>query len=203
MQQGTWELLKAGGVTLALLGVGSLVTWMVIFERYWTFRRIERELQPFHLKLMNALIRRDMSSARELCDQQSWLPSSHAVKRSLEKNAHWREGLERDRQRLGQELKRRLWLLGTFASSAPFVGLFGTVVGILQAFREMARVGTGGFAVVASGISEALVATAAGILVAVVALLAFNAFQVKLSRILFEIRLQLEEVAETLDEERS
>jgi len=63
--------------------------------------------------------------------------------------------------------KRYLWALGTVGSSAPFVGLFGTVVGILKAFQSMSTAGTGGFKVVSQGIAAALVATAAGLLVAI------------------------------------
>jgi biopolymer transport protein ExbB/TolQ len=81
------------------------------------------------------------------------------------------------RARLLVELRRRLWILGTVGSSAPFVGLFGTVVGIVRAFEDMAQSGSAGFAVVAAGIAEALVATAAGIVVAVIAVIAYNALQ--------------------------
>jgi biopolymer transport protein ExbB len=76
------------------------------------------------------------------------------------------------------ELRRRLWILGTIGATAPFVGLFGTVVGIIRAFSDIAASGTSGFEVVAVGIGEALVATAAGIVVAVVAVVANNALQV-------------------------
>jgi biopolymer transport protein ExbB/TolQ len=72
-----------------------------------------------------------------------------------------------------------LWVLGTIGSLAPFIGLFGTVWGILRSFHDMATQGSGGFAVVASGISEALVATAAGLLVAIIALAFFNWLQVR------------------------
>ena len=82
-----------------------------------------------------------------------------------------------------EQLKRPLWILGTVASSAPFIGLFGTVVGIIKAFHNMAALGSGGFAVVAGGISEALVATALGLGVAIIALIFYNYFQVRLDRI--------------------
>jgi biopolymer transport protein ExbB len=82
-----------------------------------------------------------------------------------------------------EQLKRPLWILGTVASSAPFIGLFGTVVGIIKAFHSMANLGSGGFAVVAGGISEALVATALGLGVAIIALIFYNYFQVRLDRI--------------------
>ena len=76
-------------------------------------------------------------------------------------------------------LRRGVWIIGTTGSLAPFVGLFGTVIGIIRAFSEMAVHGSSGFAVVALGISEALVATAAGLGVAIVALLLFNYLQVR------------------------
>ena len=74
-------------------------------------------------------------------------------------------------------------MLGTIASSAPFIGLFGTVIGIIKAFHTMSIAGTGGFSVVASGISEALIATALGLAVGILALIFYNYFQSKVERI--------------------
>src|SRR5438093_12004691 len=73
-------------------------------------------------------------------------------------------------------MKRRLGYLATIGSTAPFIGLFGTVVGIINAFRGIAATGSGGMAVVSGGIAEALVATALGIFVAIPAVVAFNHF---------------------------
>src|SRR5262249_36887450 len=75
-----------------------------------------------------------------------------------------------------QKLKKHLWILGTVASSAPFIGLLGTVVGIIKAFESMAVAGTGGFAVGAAGISETLVATALGLAGAIIAGIFYNYF---------------------------
>jgi biopolymer transport protein ExbB/biopolymer transport protein TolQ len=77
------------------------------------------------------------------------------------------------------ELRRGLGVLATIGSTAPFVGLFGTVVGIINAFAEIARTGAGGMETVSAGIAEALVATALGILVAVPAVVLFNYFSVR------------------------
>ena len=87
--------------------------------------------------------------------------------------------LATERAELTAGLRRGIWVIGTVGSLAPFVGLFGTVVGIIRAFADMAEHGTGGFAIVANGIAEALVATAAGLGVAIVALLLFNYLQVR------------------------
>jgi len=78
------------------------------------------------------------------------------------------------------QLKRGLGFLATIGSTAPFVGLFGTVVGIISAFRSIAATGSGGMSVVSGGIAEALVSTALGIFVAIPAVVAFNHFTGKM-----------------------
>jgi biopolymer transport protein ExbB/biopolymer transport protein TolQ len=78
------------------------------------------------------------------------------------------------------QLKRGLGFLATTSSAAPFIGLFGTVVGIINAFRSIAATGSGGMSVVSGGIAEALVSTALGIFVAIPALVAFNHFTNKI-----------------------
>jgi biopolymer transport protein ExbB/TolQ len=82
-----------------------------------------------------------------------------------------------------EALKGGIWVLGTVGVSAPFIGLLGTVIGIIKSFHSMAVAGSGGFAVVAGGISEALVATALGLAVAIVAVIFYNYFHTKLERI--------------------
>src|SRR5206468_5695915 len=78
------------------------------------------------------------------------------------------------------QLKQGLGFLATIGSTAPFIGLFGTVVGIINAFRSIAATGSGGMSVVSGGIAEALVSTALGIFVAIPAVVAFNAFTGKI-----------------------
>jgi biopolymer transport protein ExbB/biopolymer transport protein TolQ len=83
--------------------------------------------------------------------------------------------LERQAQREHQSLRAGLGVLATVGSTAPFVGLLGTVVGIVSAFQAMARAGSGGLGTVSAGIAEALVTTAFGLLVAIPAVMAWNA----------------------------
>jgi biopolymer transport protein ExbB/TolQ len=85
--------------------------------------------------------------------------------------------LERQAQREIQQLRRGQSLLGTVSSTAPFVGLLGTVMGIVTAFQQMAATGSGGLGTVSAGIAEALVTTAIGLLVAIPAVFAFNFLQ--------------------------
>jgi biopolymer transport protein ExbB/TolQ len=94
--------------------------------------------------------------------------------------------------------------LGTIGATTPFVGLFGTVAGIMRSFRDLGldvgEGGTGGSAAVMTGISEALVATATGIVVAVEAVILYNIFQARLSRVNVEMKLIAEEFVELLRE---
>ncbi len=85
------------------------------------------------------------------------------------------------------QLKGGLGFLATIGSTAPFIGLFGTVVGIINAFRGIAATGSGGMAAVSGGIAEALVATALGIFVAIPAVVAFNHFTGKLENFQVEM----------------
>ena len=97
--------------------------------------------------------------------------------------------LERQAAREVDNLKRGLNLLATVGSTAPFVGLLGTVVGIMHAFRQMAHTGQGGFTVVAAGISEALVTTAGGIAVAVEAVIIYNFLNTHVQKLALEFKL--------------
>lgn len=96
--------------------------------------------------------------------------------------------------RVRLRLERNLAFLGTLGSNAPFIGLFGTVLGIIKAFKDLAGNQSGGIAVVMSGISEALVATAVGLLVAIPAVVGFNFY----NRRVRTLSAQVETVAQTV-----
>lgn len=189
------------------LVICSLLVWGVILERIWSFRRLGQRLKNFHMEAMTILLRRDFGALKSFCNQDPDLPSSRLLLVALERleskderiRKNWAGALERKRLLLNTELRQNLWILGTIGSSAPFIGLFGTVVGILTSFQDMAKAGSGGFAVVAAGISESLIATAAGIVVAVIAVLAFNAFQTRWAGLVLLLRVQIEEMTELLE----
>lgn len=96
-------------------------------------------------------------------------------------------GTKRIEERL--KLERYLSILGTLGNVAPFIGLFGTVVGIIKAFRDLALAGGGGPSVVAKGIAEALVATAAGLLVAIPAVIIYNYFMRRVKALAAEMEV--------------
>ena len=106
--------------------------------------------------------------------------------------------LDRSRVQTLTEMKRGLGGLATIGSTAPFIGLFGTVVGIINAFRGISASGSGGVAAVSGGIAEALIATALGIFVAIPAVVAFNHFTGSLERFQVEMNSASSELVDFL-----
>jgi biopolymer transport protein ExbB len=180
------ELLQKGGLTVYPLAVASIIVLAVFLERLWRYRGIAAGTRALTRETIEALVARDADRARSLCDK-----SKQPIAKIFLEAMRWRnvplEDLERvlatSRHEAAYELKRGLWVIGTIGSLAPYVGLFGTVVGIIRAFADMAEHGAGGFEVVASGISEALIATAMGLAVAITALLFFNYLQTRVGLI--------------------
>ncbi len=175
-------LLHQGGLTVYPLIACSILAVAVVAQQLWRYRGLEAKTRELTRKVVDALVRRDLATARSLCEQ-----SNTPIGEIFVEGLRWKnialddliQILSTSRQEASGKLRRGLWVVGTIGSLAPFIGLFGTVVGIIKAFHEMAVQGAGGFAVVAAGISEALVATAAGLAVAILALLAYNYLNVR------------------------
>ncbi len=180
------HLLYLGRLTVYPLGVGSVIVIAIVLERMWRFRGIDRQTRSLTREVIDVLVRRDLDGARSLCEKAK-APISQVYLEAMGWKNIALEDLQgilaTSRQELATDLKRGLWVVGTIGSLAPYVGLFGTVVGIIRAFQDMAEHGAGGFEVVAEGISEALVATAAGLFVAILALMFFNYLQVRVGAI--------------------
>ena len=176
------HLLWIGRLTVVPLALCSVIGLAVIIQQLVRYAGIDRRSRDLTRGVVDALVKHDLVTARSLCESAK-TPLAGIFLEGL----RWRNialedlnsVLSTSRSEAVTELRRGLWILGTIGSLAPFIGLFGTVWGILKAFHDMSVQGSGGFAVVAAGISEALVATAVGLLVAILALAAFNYLQVR------------------------
>lgn len=180
------RMIQQGWLTTVPLGVCSILVVAVTIERFLRYRGIEQQTREVTRSVVEALGRRDLPTATALC-QTNKTPVAQIFREGLAWKNIALEDLERilgtARQETVSDLRRSLWILGTIGSLAPFIGLFGTVVGIMKAFHQIAVEGSGGFAVVASGISEALIATAVGLGVAIIALTFYNYLNVKIGLI--------------------
>jgi len=105
----------------------------------------------------------------------------------------------REQRRLQGAMRARTWLLGTTGALMPFVGLFGTVLGVMDSFQAIGESGQGGFAIVSVGISQALIATAVGIAVALEAVVLFNVLQSIAQRLSRDLALLVDELLELIE----
>ncbi|MEL6343923.1 MAG: MotA/TolQ/ExbB proton channel family protein [Myxococcota bacterium] len=106
--------------------------------------------------------------------------------------------MAREQKRLNGSMKARAWILGTAGALMPFVGLFGTVLGVMASFEAIGETGQGGFAIVSVGISQALIATAVGIAVALEGVVLFNVLQSITQKLSRDIALMADEILEMI-----
>ncbi|MGE0823705.1 MAG: MotA/TolQ/ExbB proton channel family protein [Candidatus Binatia bacterium] len=194
----------ARGVVFILLGM-SLVSLTTAVEKWLILRRAARESTRFLDAWRDHIARQGYLAALAVAEQYPQCPPARVVTtgtrifQGASDVAHRSDVYDRAVRRevvtTGAILRRGLGLLATVGSTAPFVGLFGTVVGIVNAFQTMAASGQGGLGVVSAGIAEALVATALGIGVAIPAVWLFNFLTQRIARLLSEMECVAEELA--------
>ncbi|MEM7447924.1 MAG: MotA/TolQ/ExbB proton channel family protein [Myxococcota bacterium] len=182
---------------LVVLSIGCLA---IVLERAWIlWRTREREADRVNLE---ALLRNgDHSNALKSARQMQGLTARIVADGLVHANSgpkaiEERAAAESEREKL--RLEERLGFLGTVGNNAPFVGLLGTVIGIIRAFQEMSRSGAGLTSGLTAEIGEALVATAVGLLVALPAVFFFNLFQRTIRRRLARANAAAREVIASL-----
>jgi biopolymer transport protein ExbB len=194
------DIIHKGAIATYPLILMSIISVTVVLERLWSLKNIGSITLRITESLLEPIKKGQRDLAIAICKQNSQSPAARIFLNVLERQGN--PGLETAAGTLAteamfeetQKLKKHLWILGTVASSAPFIGLLGTVVGIIKAFESMAVTGTGGFAVVAAGISEALVATALGLGVAIIALVFYNYFQTRIATLNGLFRIQVAKI---------
>jgi biopolymer transport protein ExbB/TolQ len=191
----------AKGVVVLMIIMSIYSIWVMV-ERFITFQRAKNQSLKLLGALSNILTRGDYQQAIDITKK---FKESHLAKvigagllefeavrrdkRTVDPEVPIeaaRQGMDRTAMITIAELKENLGVLATIGATAPFVGLFGTVVGIINAFSKMATSG-GGIASVSAGISEALVTTAFGLFVAIPAVWAYNYFQNRIDRFTVEM----------------
>ncbi len=180
-----WQLLAKGGWTMGVLLLFSLVAWYIIFERSIRYRQARLDSEGFMQRIKKLVQSGRQVEAGDLC-QETPGPVAAVLKAGLRHFSRGavsaREAMERVSALELIRLEHFLATLATIGSVSPFVGLFGTVLGIINAFSALAGEGAAGPSVVANGIAEALVATAGGLATAVPAVIAYNYFVRRVTR---------------------
>lgn len=204
-------MLNSAGGAMWVIVVFSVLAVAVALERLmvqWGFTSRARALSD---TVSRCLMRGALDEGRSVCERSRspladvFLVGYERLGRSRPDNVD--SAVHRERLRVVARLKARLWMLGTIGATAPFVGLFGTVVGIMDAFGKLHMAESSGMeagiGVVSGHISEALIATAAGILVAVEAVIIYNYFNQRIARMSMELKMMTDEFLEELHESAS
>ena len=169
---------------LALLSIFSIA---VIFERLFVLRAKKGDMENLQQEIGSAFKKKDDAAIERILknDRSSAASVAGAVMRNMKNTClDFEECLAIALSEEKIKLESRITILGTLGSNAPFIGLFGTVLGIINAFHSLSVNTKGGPAVVMAGISEALVATALGLFVAIPAVIAYNYFMRNIKKII-------------------
>ncbi len=169
--------------TMIVLLLCSVVVITFALERWWYFMRTRYSARSFKSDMRRYLGRNQLGEFASYCKKghgSLGIIMGAAVDNLSAGREEVDQILDVEMEKEQVQMERNLIVLGTLANIAPLLGLFGTVVGIIRAFKDIAVTGSGGSSVIAMGVSEALLTTAAGIVVAVIATVFFNMFTRKI-----------------------
>ena len=205
------DLFLHASTTVQLIMIGLLIasiwSWAIIIEKLFAFRRARREADNFEQTFWSGQsldeLYNSLSRGRTIVMSALFVAAMREWKRSVEGNIRAMGGIQLRVEKVMdvtisremERLDRRLLFLATVGSTAPFVGLFGTVWGIMTSFQAIAVSKNTSLAVVAPGIAEALFATALGLMAAIPAVVFYNKFQADSAQISHRLEAFADEFA--------
>jgi biopolymer transport protein ExbB len=200
-----FELVKAGGWVMWPLILCSIATMAIIGEKFWSLQK--KFVAPPQLieQIQQWLERQDLDQPRilALCSAS---PLGRILAAGLINRKHEREVVKEAIEDAGRhvvpELERHLNALGTIAAISPFLGLLGTVLGMIQMFSGLGTQGIGDPAIIASGIGQALITTAAGLGVAIPSLMFYRYFRGRANTLLLDMEREAVKLLEILSAKR-
>lgn len=200
-----FELIKSGGWVMALIIPCSIAALAIIGERLWSLQK--KFVMPSNLlpQVQQWLARKELNEQRLTLLRES-SPLGRVLAAGLVNRKHSREvireAIEDSGRHVAPDLERYLRTLGTIAAISPFLGLLGTVLGMIEMFAGIGSRGVGDPSIVANGIAQALVATAAGIGVAIPSLMFYRYLRGRVSELLVEMEQEAIKLVEIMHGER-
>jgi biopolymer transport protein ExbB len=199
-----WEIFQIGGFTMYILLFCSVLSIAIFLERIIYYRkRSKTKRTEFMTRTAKALKIGDIKKAMEVC-RETLAPFSNVVYSGLQLyERHGKEIFNAMERRMTVEtskLERYTSIVGTIGNTAVYIGLFGTVLGIIRAFHDIAAAGAGGMSIVIGGVAEALVCTATGLFVAIPAVIIFNYFTRKVEHFTNDMELCASELIDLIGE---
>jgi len=185
-----FEILSQGGFMMIPIVICSVLSIAIIAERYWALR--QSSVQPKDtLPQVWGWIKNNQLDGSKLKQLKQSSPFGQILSAGLTASKHGREAMKdaiiESGTHIGHDLERFLSFLGTIVSIAPLLGLLGTVLGMIKVFGELMIVGAGDATPLAGGIQEALITTAAGLTVAIPAMIFHRALQRKVDDLLISM----------------
>jgi len=196
-----WEMILAGRYMMIPISLASLVGMAVLIERIYVLRRGRIIVPEIAEAVMTLSASKDLAVAYAICERRPG-PFANVVKVGLDHaDNDWtviRDVLEESGRQEATRLTRRLGVLETVAAVSPLLGLLGTVLGMIRVFATISAAGLGNPETLSSGISEAMVTTAAGLIIGIPALVAYNWLNGRADRIIFDLEYYSSKVLDTL-----
>ena len=188
-----WEILQIGGFTMYILLFCSVLSITIFLERIVYYRKRSKIKRVDFMERIGGVLKNgDIEEAMEIC-KETLAPFSHVVDSGLKLYGHPEKeisnAVEREIIIETTKLERYISIVGTIGNTAVYIGLFGTVLGIIRAFHDIAIAGAGGMSIVIGGVAEALVCTATGLFVAIPAVIVFNYFTRKVEHFVNDMEL--------------
>jgi biopolymer transport protein ExbB len=200
-----FELILAGGWIMAPIIICSILALTIVVERFWTLR--EKKIAPPNLvDQIIKLYQKNRITNEAISKLHNNSPLGRILASGLRNmNAErelMKESIEEEGRQVVLELERFLNTLGTIAAITPLLGLLGTVIGMIKVFAVITSVGVGDPAVLADGISQALLTTAAGLSVAIPSLMFYRYFRGRVDELLLKMEAQAVYLVEVVHGDR-
>ncbi len=200
-----WEIIQSGGILMWPLILCSVLAVAITAERFWTLRRSQIAPADLLSRVWGWMKKDQMNSAR-LRELRESSPLGRVLAAGLVNARHGRDLMKESIQEAASVevhyMERYLNALGTIAGVAPLIGLLGTVFGMIEVFNQIVLQGTGNAGAFAGGISEALVTTAAGLMVAIPALVAHRILTRRVDEIVVFMEQEATKLVDVLQGDR-
>ncbi len=201
-----FELVQAGGWLMIPILLCSVIAAAITVERFWTLRAEQVAPRNLLAQVWTWIKNNDMDN-RRLREVKSGSPLGQILAAGITSHRRGRdvmkESIEEVAGHVVHELERYLNTLGTVAAITPLLGLLGTVIGMIKVFTAIQLEGTGNAAVLAGGISEALITTAAGLTVAIPSLFFYRHFQRRVDELVIYMEQEALKLVEVLNADRT
>jgi biopolymer transport protein ExbB len=201
-----FEIVRAGGWLMIPIILCSVISAAICVERFWTLRR--QQIAPRNLlaQVWN-WIKNNELDAKRMRDLKNGSPLGQILAAGITNHRRGRDIMKKSIEEVAShvvhELERYLNTLGTVAAITPLLGLLGTVIGMIRVFTSIKLEGTGNAAVLAGGISEALITTAAGLTVAIPSLFFYRFFQRRIDELVVSMEQEALKLIEVMHSDRA